>query len=197
MLLIAAVGIAFFYSCDKWQELELPEEKPFPVGTWHTTRHYFDLTVDKASPEELRETREQRTTVDVIETESYRLTFDEDGTGSGSGVLPDETDRYSFEFKWSLLDGKLTIETESEGCAVFYFTHFVDFNDADLYGKSSVNDIVWKEYSHAVEKLEWVIESSADNMVLSTSLKLFNFNTWDMIRLLETHTYRYTFERVK
>jgi hypothetical protein len=194
-LLVVTVGIVLFVSCGEEQTVP-PEEKPFPIGSWRTTHQYFDLTV--ALPEEIKTKRDRETSVDVAEAESCRLTFYEDGSGYGSGILPDGTGRYGFVFKWSALDGKLMIDTASKGSAVFYYCNQVDFIDIDWYGISSAEEIVWKEHSHAVENVEWKTENSAtDSMVLSTFVEALHTLSETQIKLLETHTYRYTFEKVE
>ncbi len=197
---LAAVGIAFFVSCDKEPK---EDPKPFPIGSWQTTHQHFVRIVNNAYPEleTIKEMRETETSNAIAEADSYRLTFNEDGTGSGSGVLPDGTGRYDFDFTWELSDGELTItgtQSGNEDVHVFYFGYTspdiinTNFNNVNIW-----EDMVWKESVTPMEKVYWEIEeSSVDNMVLSTFIQIETIITGFAIELDETHTYRYTFKKV-
>ncbi len=101
LVLFAAIGLAFCASCEKE-----PKEQPFPVGTWHTTHQYFDLTVDEVLPEtlkdEIEQEIEQKKSVAVAEAESYRLTFNEDGTGIFQSWMSADGYRPTHRFSWMM-----------------------------------------------------------------------------------------------
>ncbi len=189
--IVAIIGIAVFASCKKE-----PEEKPFPVGTWHTTRQYFNLTVNDTYPETIKEMREREETVAVPEAESYRLTFEEDGTGYGSGVHPDENERYDFHFTWQLSGSKLSIAaTVPESGGIFYYNHS-SIEDVILNEQFELEDIVWRNSMVSVRNVTWEIEeSTADKMVLSTFINSRMEATESYFSIDETKTYRYTFEK--
>ncbi|MDR2894410.1 MAG: hypothetical protein LBU97_02980, partial [Alistipes sp.] len=190
------VGIALLSSCDNKPPKTEPEV-PFPIGVWRTTHQAFRLTVEEAIPESLKEMREHESSVDVSEAESYQLEFKENGTGIGSGVLPDGSGRYDFNFTWSLSDGKISIaEAEPKNEGVFYFstTVFDGFSTGDA---PTEEDIIWKESVFWQKSVEWKVEEdSSDSMVLSSYFQVANSVTDVVISLTETHTYRYTFEKV-
>ncbi len=191
-LLLVFVGLALFSSCEKESK-----EKPFPIGTWRTTHQYFNLTVnDDAYPETIKEMREREESIVVPEAESYRLTFKEDGTGYGSGVHPDENERYDFHFTWELSGGSLSITATEPDAGVFYDSRIPI--DMDWNALLEVGESAWSEEMVAMKKTAWEIEeSTADNMVLSMLMD-FGIRVADLfVKIDETHTYRYTFEKVK
>lgn len=198
LLFFAVIGIALTPSCRE-KPVEEPE-KPFPIGSWRSAHNSFSLTVQDAVPSSLKEMRELETSGAVPEAKSYRLNFNEDGTGFGSGVLPDGTGRYDFEFNWQLSDNKFTItQTESEYEGIFYF-RLIRFKDVVWNeDNTTVDEIIWEDYSYAWEEVIWRIEeSSAKEMVLSTSTRIQHGGPTGIgIQLDETHNYRYTFEKVK
>lgn len=139
------------------------------VGTWHSTHQEFKRIVEKAYPAELNAERSKETSVDTTEEDEYRLSFKEDGTGSGSGLAYGGK-RCDFGFTWKLSD--------------------------DLIDMSSVGPtaIVLPELGSS-ERRGWTVEEfSADKMVLSVKWTLLVDTTtggwW------EDNTVRYTFERV-
>ncbi len=115
LLLVAIIGIAFFTSCEK-EPQEEPQEEPFPIGTWRATYRHFSLTVNNVQPETLTERIKQEFEHEQItafsEEEAYRLTFNEDGTGLGSGMHPVGNGLYTFIFKWNLSNGYLSFNGE-------------------------------------------------------------------------------------
>lgn len=117
---------------------------------------------------------QQHTLVDVSEAESYELRFKEDGTGFGLGVRLDGEGRYSFLFAWEQTDVLLKIKETKAGYGGVFFT----------YDRTALGEV------------DWTIESAdTHKMVLvKTDWILFDgdIGPWE-----ETHTYRYTFERVK
>jgi hypothetical protein len=179
IFLLAAVGMAFFASCDResTEPTETKEEnptngeedtpKPFPVGTWYTTHEYFKITA--SIPGE----RNKETDIYIdTKAESYQLTFKADGSGSGSGVRPDGNGRYDFDFNWELVDDRISMR----------------------YSGSTV--VFWVE-DQRVEQIGWELEeSSAYKMVLSTeAVSLITPVKGGWIR--EDYLYRYTFEKMK
>jgi hypothetical protein len=195
LLLFATVGISLFASCDKEPE---EDPKPFPIGVWRTSHEYFNLTVaDGAHPEFLKAKREKEASGAVTEADSYRLTFNEDGTGSGSGIRYDAAGRYDFNFTWRLTDGYLTVTmTESEyGCVLY--------SDRIVWEKLSPGAIISGESEiekcmDGLKEVLWMVEkSSTDDMVLATSYRATTTFTDVYIELDETHSFRYTFEKVK
>ncbi|MDR2913053.1 MAG: hypothetical protein LBV38_07205 [Alistipes sp.] len=186
LLLVAVVGVTFFASCE--EKPEESKQKPFPIGEWCTEHQYYSLTIDDVEPssatEEIKRIREQETSGTVMDVESYQLTFNENGTGYGSGAHPDGTGRYNFSFTWRLSGDQLSI-SGSDGTGVFFRSVW--------YGEDIASGEV------ADENITWEIEeSSTNNMVLSRLFsvkKFFNdyiYDSWE-----ETHTYRYTFEKTK
>ncbi len=184
-----------FVGCKKGPKEE-PKPEPFPIGTWHTTHQFFNLTVADAHPGFVKEKLEQETSVEIPEAKSYRLMFNEDGTGIGSGSLPNASGWYDFEFTWLLSEDELTItKAESESDGVFYLNRLV-FNGLVFIDTGEVEDIVWKEQSDAIAKVDWMVEeSSADKMVLSWSMSTQTRITDIWVEWRETLTYRYTFKK--
>jgi hypothetical protein len=195
-LLVVTVGIVLLVSCGE-EPTAPPEEKPFPIGSWRTTHQYFDLTVERALPEDIKTKRERETSVDVAEAESCRLTFYEDGSGYGSGILPDGTEPYDFRFTWRLSDDMLTItKPKSEPESMIYINVIYE-SDVIWSETYDVEDIIWEERTIAVREIHWVIEeSSADAMVLSTVFQN-RMGSTAIFGVDETHTYRYTFEKIE
>lgn len=77
LLLVVVAGISFLTSCEKEPNMNV----------WRTTHQYFSLEVD--GPENVKERREQESSVTVTDAESYKLALKEDGTGYGSGIRHD------------------------------------------------------------------------------------------------------------
>ncbi len=185
-LFVTAVGFALFASCEE-EPQEKPEEPKDPY--WRTTHQYVSVTVnDDAFPwffEEIKELREFETSIEVTEAESYQLSFKEDGTGSGSGVRRDGVGRYNFDFTWQLSDTGplylpqlpdekwLTLTEIGDGYGGMFFT----------YDRIARDRIVWR-----------VEEFTNTKMVLSFIHLLHVDREHD--GWMETHTYRYTFEKV-
>jgi hypothetical protein len=181
LLIVAALGVMLFTSCEEEVKEEQKEEvkeeqkspKPFPVGTWHTTHQYFKRTTN--APEDVHaQKREKEASANVTEAESYQLTFKDGGTGSGSGFVPDGKRRYSFGFRWKLSDDRI-----------------------DVYGAGFYPAIVFRTEDYFADRFSWILEeSSADRMVLFTEwytlVDSIYGGGWE-----EHGVCRYTFERVK
>ena len=195
ILLLAVMYVVFLSSCDNEPK---EEPKPFPVGEWRTNYEYFSLAVaDDVYPEFLKEMREKEESGAVTETKSYRLTFNENGTGSGSGLYPDGSGRYNFSFTWQLSDDRNAITvTKSGNAGVLYFTEIAW--DLTNPGKYATGEFDLEEKMDAWSEIYWKIEeSSSDNMELTTFFRKVTSFMDVYIQLDETHTYRYTFEKVE
>ncbi len=192
VLLLAVAGVAFLSSCGKEPK---EEPKPFPIGTWQTNHEYFDLTVDRAEPAYLKERLEKEVSGAVSDTEAYRLTFNEDGTGSGSGAYPDGTGWYDFDFTWKLSEQGLSL-TKSGDVNVFFY-RYDSWRNVDPLDIIS-GDFVLKKEVDSFDKITWTVEeSSVSGMVLSFYFKTYNHISEGILDLKEIHTYRYTFEKVE
>lgn len=144
------------------------EEEPFPVGSWHTTHQYFSREVDEDAPDDIEEKWNLEVYGAVVDAESYKLSFYEDGSGSGSAFDRENEWRFDFLFTWKLSDEWLSISEVDTGVGYGVFlTHL----------------------GATLERVNWEVESSsADRMVLSWHEIL-------MAEWQETHTHRYTFEK--
>jgi hypothetical protein len=166
LLIFAAIGIVFFTSCEKESD----------ECAWRTTHQYFSLKVDNPEnyPEDFIDNIEQEISKDVSKAESYRLSFNKDGTGRGSGVRHYGAGRYDFDFEWEKSDTEISFTEIGDGYGGIFFTYD------------------WT----ALENISWEIEEySANKMVLEMT-------RWAIVdgeerAWAETHTYRYTFEKVK
>jgi hypothetical protein len=180
ILLGFAIVFAFLTSCEN--ELK----GPAPIGAWRTTHQYFSRTIAGAGPyqEALSEILARETSVDVSEQESYRLTFRDNGTGSGSGFVPEINWRWDFNFTWKLSDNEITVRG----------------NGSWERGYDTV--FVWPEGPRA-EWIKWEIESSTANEMVLVMESWRDVDDFDgstigiPIPWTEIHTYRYTFEKVK
>ena len=179
ILFTAALSAALVVSCGT-EPPEPPEEQFAEV--WHTTNHYFEIEVVSVFPdfftEEIKLIRERVSSVDVSESENYRLSFREDGTGKGSWSHPVTKSQSPFEFQWQSTDGELSLV----GAWAF------------------VKDDPHRSYNNN-DPIVWVIESrETDRLVLSTSYDILCdgfIGDIDGIGWLEAVTFRYTFEKVK
>ncbi len=178
ILFTAALSAALVVSCGT-EPPEPPEEQFAEV--WHTTNHYFEIEVVSVFPdfftEEIKLIRERVSSVDVSESENYRLSFREDGTGKGSWFSTVTKAQSPFEFQWQSTDSELSLV----GALVF------------------VKDDPYRNYigQDYYDPIVWVMETrETDRLVLSTSYNVI-FDGIDGIAWLEAVTFRYTFEKVK
>ncbi len=179
LLLIAC--LVMFGSCrEKPVEPPEPPEGQF-AEVWRTTHHYFSIEVFSVMPAEFEERikaeREVLSSVDVSEAGEYRLSFREDGTGVGSGMIPEYDDRYNFGFDWQSSDDQLAITWDGNG--------------------SGIGGVLCTEHIRAREKVVWIIEEqTSQKMVLSFLAGILDVSGIDGSEWGEIHTCRYTFERV-
>lgn len=177
-LLLLLTVFALCYGCEQAPgnpETPITSEEPTLIGTWRTINEYYSVVVD--GPEEIKNELEKEISEDIAnEEESYMLTFREDGAGSSSEFyrnIYDILDHYSSTFKWQFSDDTLIL-TDGIG-------------DHGLF--------VTKD-GHACEEITWTVEEfTIDKLVLSfVSYVLVDNETggWE-----ETHTHRYTFEKVE
>jgi hypothetical protein len=112
--------------------------------------------------------------------DSYRLTFNEDGTGITSGINPYEESRFETDITWKIEDGEchITGDKDDDGDdTVFYLIDSLRF---DLY----------------FNFMPWTIEElTADTLVLSANVEVFGPTDTDDYS--STAVYRYTFEKVE
>lgn len=170
-LIFAFAILALTAGCEK------EEEGPKLLGSWRSVRQDYKVEVD--GPKDIQYKREKVTTIVVTDEESYKLAIYEDGTGRGSSVRQDGNGRFDFFFEWNCLfaPAGTVFHYENEG----HEGVFVD----EEGGYSSVS---WN-----------VEEYSGNRMVLFRQMYVEvdgNLNDGP-VSWSETHTYRYTFERVE
>lgn len=180
--IILAIGIAIFAGCgsDNTSLETRSELSTFPIGDWRATNQYFSATVEADNPQLLEKVKEheRETSEDVSEEKAYKLSFEEKGLGSGSGMMPDGTGRYTFNLRWMMEDGALGITGK-------FYVYKMNWETGELVLGADEDKIMW-------EIEEW----SADRMVLMCRF-VFSAGDTKNGHWIETHTYRYTFEREK
>lgn len=184
LLLFAVAGASFFVSCDK--EPQKQNETPTLIGSWQTVRQSYSVTTTLPDEyEELKQEIEKEIDIDVSESESYRLTLNNDGTGYGSAVRHDGAGRYEFDFTWE--------EFVREGSEEDMF--WIEETVSGYGGVFLTHD------GTALERVTWKVEElSADKMTLSYFVGALvdgMDENGHMFGWSETHTYRYTFEKVE
>jgi hypothetical protein len=169
-IVAAIVGATTLFSCGKGPNNGGGEEDPppFPIGEWCTTHQYFSRMDDE------REILSEEHSEDVSEALSYRLSFGEDGSGSGSAPRKNEDGRFNFLFTWIITDEFMSVtELEPGGYGGVFFT----------YDGVARGDVVWQ------------IEESTDRGMVLSILESHMVDRGDG-PYSETHTYRYTFKRI-
>lgn len=194
-ILLLIIGGAFFISCEKTKGGESPilPEEPTLFGDWQTTHQYLSVTMSEATPssytEMLKEEIEQEVSEDVSEADSYRLSFNDDGTGTGSRVLHYGGGRGDFKFKWELSEtGPWWYPEQSFDDSWISMEEPFD----GYYGVFSTWDGL------ALESVDWKIEELTVDKLILSHLEIREVNDSNIGAIWnETHTYRYTFEKVK
>jgi hypothetical protein len=103
------------------------------------------------------------------------LSFREDGTGTGSGFAPREQRRYDFGFTWQSSNDELTITLDGDG----------------------FGGVLYTDQIRAQKKVVWSIEEQTSQKMVLSFLDYLDVDGIDGSAWGETHTCRYTFEKVK
>ncbi len=169
------MSVGLLAGCERGNET--PRSFPILLGSWRTTHQEFTLEVTGAVPssklEEIKNDREQHTSISVSNAESYRLSFKGGGKGSGSGVRHDGNGRFDFGFTWEISDGFLSyVETKSGYGGVFIYHNGV-----------------------ALESMSWEIEMITPRKMVLKAVGGANLDAVDAF-WTEIYTYRYVFEKM-